>query len=392
MNKFSFLLLTVLFLGINYASGQGIIGGQDTTYRVIVTPVAFLTISPDARSGALGDAGVALSPDANATYWNPAKLPFNQSRFGAALSVTPWLSNLVNDMYLSYLTGYYKIDNNQAIAGSLTYFDLGDIQFTDINGAPIRDFNSREFAFSGTYARKLSENFSMAVALRYIHSNLAGNFNFSGVGQVRAGNTAAGDISLYYTKDLNISGNDVNFAFGTNISNLGAKISYTTRDEREFIPTNLKVGTGITYNIDPYNKVTWLLDFNKLMVPTPSIARNPQTGRPLSSDKTFISGALGSFGDAPGGFSEEIKEVSLSTGLEYWYNDLFAARAGYFTESRVKGNRRYATFGVGLRYQKLGLDFAYLVPMQRQNPLAETLRFTLHLKFGQNEDDQVPVE
>jgi hypothetical protein len=379
MNKFSFLLLTVLFLGMNYASGQGIISGQDTARRAIVTPVAFLTISPDARSGALGDAGVALSPDANATYWNPAKLPFNQSRFGAALSVTPWLSNLVNDMYLSYLTGYYKIDDNQAIAGSLTYFDLGDIQFTDNNGAAIRDFNSREFALSGTYARKLSENFSMAVALRYIHSNLAGNFNFGpSIGQVKAGNTAAGDISLYYTKDLNISGNDVNFSFGTNISNLGAKISYTTRDEREFIPTNLKVGTGLTYNMDPYNKVTWVLDFNKLLVPTPVFDGSQR-------EKTFISGALGSFGDAPGGFSEEVRE-------EYWYNDLFAARAGYFTESRDKGNRRYATFGIGLRYQKLGLDFAYLVPIQRQNPLAETLRFTLHLKFGQNEEGDIPVE
>jgi hypothetical protein len=392
MNKITFLLLTVLFLGLNNASGQGFIGGQDTATRAIVTPVAFLTISPDARSGALGDAGVALSPDANASYWNPAKLPFAQSKFGAALSVTPWLSYLINDMYLSYLTGYYKIDNNQAVAGSLTYFDLGDIQFTDINGAPIRDFNSREFALSGTYARKISENFSMAVALRYIHSNLAGNFNFTGVGQVRAGNTAAGDVSLYYTKDLNISGNDVNFAFGTNISNLGAKISYTTRAEREFIPTNLKVGTGLTYNMDPYNKVTWVLDFNKLLVPTPSRETNPATGRSISSEKTFISGALGSFGDAPGGFSEEIREIALSTGLEYWYNDLFAARAGYFTESRDKGNRRYATFGIGLRYQKLGLDFAYLVPMQRQNPLAETLRFTLHLTFGRNEGEDQPVE
>lgn len=391
MNKFSFLLLSVLFLGFNYASGQGVIGGQDTTNRAIVTPVAFLTISPDARSGALGDAGAALSPDANASYWNPAKLPFAPSKFGMALSVTPWLSKLVNDMYLSYLTGYYKIDDRQAISGSLTYFDLGDIQFTDEVGAPIRDFNSREFAFSGSYARKLSENLSMGVALRYIHSNLAGNFNFTNtVGQVRAGNTVAGDISLYYTKDLNISGNDVNFAFGANLSNLGAKISYTTREEREFIPTNLKIGTGLTFNLDPYNKVTWLLDFNKLLVPTPDI--DPTTGRNRNSDKTFISGALGSFGDAPNGFSEEIKEVSLATGLEYWYNDLFAARAGYFTESREKGNRRYATFGVGLRYQKLGLDFAYLVPMQRQNPLAETLRFTLHLKFGQNEESNVPVE
>lgn len=386
MNKFSFLLLSALFMGFNYASGQGSIGGQDTTNRTIVTPVAFLTISPDARSGALGDAGVALSPDANASYWNPAKLPFAPNRFGMALSVTPWLSKLVNDMYLSYLTGYYKIDDRQAISGSLTYFDLGDIQFTDEVGAPIRDFNSREFALSGSYARKLSENLSMGVALRYIHSNLAGNFNFSNtVGQVKAGNTVAGDISLYYTKDLNISGNDINFAFGTNISNLGAKISYTTRNEREFIPTNLKVGTGITYNLDPYNKVTWVLDFNKLLVPTP-LPNNSQR------EKTFISGALGSFGDAPGGFSEEVREVALSTGLEYWYNDLFAARAGYFTESREKGNRRYVTFGVGLRYQKLGLDFAYLVPLQRQNPLAETLRFTLHLKFGQNENEEIPVE
>lgn len=387
INKYLLLLFIAVCSGFNYASGQGVIGGQDTTGRAIITPVAFLTISPDARSGALGDAGVAISPDANAIYWNPAKLAFLEKKFGLAVNYTPWLRNLVNDMSISTLNGYYKVDANQAIGLNLTYFNLGDIQFTDENGNPIRDFNSREFAIGGTYSRKLSNNLGLAVALRFIHSNLAGNFNFVGTGmQVKPGNTAAGDVALYYNKDLNISGNDVNFAFGANISNLGAKISYTTRDQREFIPTNLKVGTGITYNADPYNKITWALDFNKLLVPTPN-------ANGTRSNKTFISGALGSFGDAPDGFSEELEEISIATGLEYWYNDLFSARAGYFSESRDKGNRKYFTLGIGVRYQKLGFDFAYLIPQQKgaNSPLADTLRFSLLLNFGQGNEEEVPV-
>ncbi|QHT70191.1 type IX secretion system outer membrane channel protein PorV [Rhodocytophaga rosea] len=388
INKYSFLLLIAVCIGANvFGQSSQSLSGQDTTRRAIITPVSFLTISPDARSGALGDAGVAISPDANAIYWNPAKLAFLDKKFGLSVNYTPWLRNLVNDMSISTLNGYYKVDNNQAIGVNLTYFNLGDIQFTDENGNPIRDFNSREFAIGGTYSRKLSNNLGLAVALRFIHSNLAGNFNFvNTVGQVKAGNTASGDVALYYNKDLNISGNDVNFAFGANLSNLGAKISYTTRDQREFIPTNLKVGTGITLNADPYNKITWALDFNKLLVPTPN-------ANGTRSNKTFISGALGSFGDAPDGISEELEEVSIATGLEYWYNDLFSARAGYFSESRDKGNRKYFTLGVGIRYQKLGFDFAYLIPQQKgaNSPLADTLRFTLHLNFGQSNQEEAPV-
>jgi hypothetical protein len=393
INKYSLLLLIVVCIGANvFGQGTTTVLGQDR--RAIITPVAFLTISPDARSGALGDAGVAISPDANAIYWNPAKLAFLDKKVGLSVNYTPWLRNLVNDMSISTLNGYYKVDNNSAVGLNLTYFNLGDIQFTDENGNPIRDFNSREFAFGGSYSRKLSNNLGLAVSLRFIHSNLAGNFNFVNTStQVKAGNTAAGDVSLYYNKDLNISGNDVNFAFGANLSNLGAKISYTTRDQREFIPTNLKLGTGITYNADPYNKITWAVDFNKLLVPTPSGEFNPATGRSTSSEKTFISGALGSFADAPGGFNEELKEISIATGLEYWYNDLFAARAGYFTESRDEGNRKYFTLGIGIRYQKLGFDFAYLIPQQRgaNSPLADTLRFSLHLNFGQGNQEEAPV-
>jgi hypothetical protein len=280
-------------------------------------------------------------------------------------------------MSISTLNGYYKVDNNQAVGLNLTYFNLGDIQFTDEDGFPIRDFNSREFAIGGTYSRKLSNNLGLAVALRYIHSNLAGSFDFGPtVGIVKPGNTASGDVAVYYNKDLNISGNDVNFAFGANLSNLGAKISYTTRNQREFIPTNLKVGTGITLNADPYNKITLALDFNKLLVPTPTDS---------SRNKTFISGALGSFADAPDGFSEELEEVAIATGLEYWYNDTFSARAGYYHESRDKGNRKYFTLGVGIRYQKLGFDFAYLIPRQSgaNSPLADTLRFTYFLILAQ---------
>ncbi len=392
--SFAFLLLT------GQAISQQTITGQEG--RPVTSAVPFLTITPDARSGAMGDAGVAISPDANANYWNPAKIVFNKSRFGGALSYNPWLRNLVNDMSLSYLSGYKKINDRQAFGVALSYFNLGDIMFTDENGNEIRSFNPREFAIQPTFSQKLSDYLSLGVGIRFIHSNLAGNFDFTNFSS-KPGNTVSGDVAMYYTRDVNWGGRDINLAFGANISNLGPKITYSHRKNREFIPTNLRLGTAFTYNIDPYNKFTLAVDFNKLMVPTPPILKTDSiTGRIVvgpdgkpqialgggkPSDRSFLSGVFGSFSDAPDGFREELREVSVSTGVEYWYNDLFAARAGYFYENQLKGNRQYFTLGAGLRYSKLGLDFAYLIPRQQNNPLAETLRFTLHFQFGEEEDN-----
>ncbi len=363
--------------------------------RPVTSAVPFLTITPDARSGAMGDAGVAISPDANANYWNPSKIVFNKSRLGGAISYNPWLRNLVNDMSLSYLSGYYKLNDRQAFGAALTYFNLGDIEFTDENGGPIRSFNPREFAFQPTFSQKLSDYFSIGVGIRFIHSNLAGNFDFTNFNS-KPGNTVSGDVSLYYNRDVNWGGRDINLAFGANLSNLGPKVTYPDRDNREFIPTNLRLGTALTYNIDPYNKFTLALDFNKLLVPTPpkydTIAYTPGQDRlPIlagrNPDRSFLSGVFGSFTDAPDGFSEELREIGISTGLEYWYKDLFAVRGGYFYENKLKGNRQYFTLGAGLRYSKVGLDFAYLIPRQQNNPLAETLRFTLHLQVGAEEEN-----
>ncbi len=403
--KYSLIFLTAslaLFADINTAWSQFL--GQ--TGRPVTTAVPFLNITPDARSGAMGEAGVAISPDANATYWNPAKLAFVTNKIGASASYNPWLRNLVSDMSLSYLTGHYKINKRQTVGLALTYFNLGDIQFTDDQGGIIKNFTPREFALNPTFAQQLGEHFSVAVGLRYIYSNLSGNFSFSSGEQTKPGNTVSGDLAVYYAKDMNWGGKDINLALGANLSNLGPKISYINSNSREFIPTNLRFGTAITYNIDPYNKFTFALDFNKLMAPTPPkydtieggrIARGPN-GKPQISpgngkdpSRSALSGTLGSFTDAPDGFKEELQEFTISPGLEYWYNNLFAARAGYFYENKNKGGRQYFTLGAGIRYSKLGLDFAYLIPKQQQNqsPLAETLRFTLHFNFGEVEDNSV---
>ncbi|MBC7923134.1 MAG: type IX secretion system outer membrane channel protein PorV, partial [Ferruginibacter sp.] len=342
-----FLLLTIIasWFGVPAVFGQ--INGQKT----ITTAVPFLTISPDSRSAAMGDAGAALSPDANSIYWNPAKLAFSEKRWGASVSYNPWLRTLVNDMALSYLAGYRKFDDDkQAVGLGIQYFDLGTINFTDNSGNSLGDGTPREVAITASYARQLGREFSMAVNLRYINSNLNGYNDVVGVG-VRPGSTAAGDIAAYYTKDKNWGGKDVNLALGAVISNLGGKIAYSNVDgQRDFIPTNLKLGSALTYNVDVYNKFTFALDVNKLMVPTPDTALINGRIVNVNANKSFVSGVFGSFSDAPGGISEELQELSLSAGLEYWYNDFFAVRGGYFTEHRQKGDRKYITTGLGVRY------------------------------------------
>jgi hypothetical protein len=363
--------------------------GQNNNNRVITTAVPFLSITPDARAGGMGDAGVATSADANSVHWNPAKLVFIEHNIGFSMSYSPWLSKIINDMSLSYLSGYYKLSQEQAIAVTMRYFDLGEIFFTDDNNIQQGRFNPKELAIDATYSRKLTNELALGVTARYVHSNLTGNFTSSTI-EARPGNTAAVDLSVYYTKEFQNS----NLSFGGNISNIGAKLSYSNEANKDFIPINLRLGVSYTTYLDPYNSLTFALDFNKLLVPTPPIYAQDSVGLPVydangnrviergkDPNRPLLSGMFGSFADAPDGFSEEMQEIMIAFGTEYWYNNTFAARVGYFYENSNKGNRKYITMGVGFRYNVFGVDFAYLVPHEQNHPLAETLRFSLLFNF-----------
>jgi hypothetical protein len=387
---------TLFFLVAEFSYGQGtaIIAGQDTTRRVITTAVPFLTIAPDARAGAMGDAGVASSPDAASAHWNPAKFAFIENDYGFSLSYTPWLGKIINDMSISYLGGYYKINRERAVAVSLRYFDLGNITFTNIFGTTTGQFNPREFSIDGTYSQLLTEYLSIGVSLRYIHSNLTGNA-FNQNTDAQPGTSVAADIGIFFNKNILLSGKNSNISAGLSITNIGQKMTYSDDENKEFIPTNLRLGSAFTTSLDPYNRLTIMLDLNKLMVPTPPIYAvdengsiiyddegNPVIKRGKDPNRSLLSGMFGSFADAPDGFSEELQEIMISTGLEYWYRDLFSARAGYFYENQNKGNRKYFTMGLGFRYRIFGVDFAYLVPQESNHPLAETLRFTVLFNFN----------
>lgn len=393
--------LAMLIAGVTSAQvNTGQLSGQEydpkTSINTITTAVPFLLISPDARSGALGDAGGALSPDANAIYWNLSKMPFIKKSAGFSVSYTPWLRALVPDINLAYLSFYKKIRNNQAIAASLRYFSLGDIVFTDIVGNTIGQFKPNEFAVDLGYARKFSDRWSGGIAMRYIYSNLTGGIALSDGQQTRPGQAFAADISATYKNDeIEVGGKDAEYALGIVFSNIGNKISYTESGRRDFIPINLRIGNQFKINLDDYNSLAFLVDFNKLLVPTPPIykidtttnqvATDPQ-GNPIiekgkDPNRSLVSGIFGSFADAPGGFKEEVKEINWCAGIEYWYDNQFAVRAGYYHEPRTKGNRQYFTLGAGVRYSVFGLDFAYLIATQQRNPLENTLRFTLHFDF-----------
>lgn len=367
----------------NPVSSPSTINGADSLRNVITTAVPFLTITPDARAGGMGDVGAATSPDANAVYWNPAKLVFIEKDIGFSLSYTPWLGKIINDMSISYLSGYYKFTKEQAIAVSMRYFNLGEIFFTNEMGGDEGQFNPKEFSFDATYSRMLTQNLSIGVVGRYIHSNLTGSFSSGGV-EARPGNSVAADVAVYYNKDLLLSGNNTNLALAAVISNIGSKLTYSDENNKDFIPTNLRLGSAFTTDLDPYNKLTFGMDLNKLLVPSPQYDGS-------ESEKSLLGGIFGSFTDAEGGLSEEIKEFTLSLGAEYWYNDTFAARAGYFLEAEEKGNRKYLTMGLGFRYQVFGIDFAYLVPKEQEHPLAETLRFSLLFNFDKGETEKESV-
>ncbi|MCI0751610.1 MAG: type IX secretion system outer membrane channel protein PorV [Flammeovirgaceae bacterium] len=356
--------------------------GQD--FRAITTAVPFLSISPDARRAALGDAGVASSADANAAYWNPALLVNIEENYGGSLSFTPWLGKFVNDMYIAQLSGFYKITREQVVSGGFKYFDLGTFFARDASGNDDGTFNPREFAFDVTYSRLLTENLSVGLTGRYIHSNLLGAYSSGSFADTKPGNSVAADVGVLYKKEIK-SARPSTLALGASISNIGSKISYSNNDNKDFLPTNLRVGTAYTTELDQFNSITFLLDFNKLMVPSPPIRDSTTIVKGKNPDRSLLSGMFGSFSDAPDGFEEEIKEVMTSVGVEYWYNKTFAGRIGYFLESKTKGNRKYMTIGLGFRKDNsdvgrasYGIDVAYLVPTnKREHPLAETLRFTL---------------
>lgn len=392
---FVFLSGTLLFVSFTMAQNPDEWNGQQATQNTITTAVPFLNIGPDARSGGMGELGAATEPDAMSQHWNPAKYPFIDKKMGFSVSYSPWLRKLVNDINLAYLTGYTKIDDRSAVSASLKFFSLGDITFTEEDGTVIGNFRPSEFAVDAGYSRKFSDKLSGAVVGRFIYSNLTQGQTVQGQ-STKPGTSVAADIALYYTNDIDVNWlESSNVSFGANISNLGAKISYSNDDtDRDFIPTNLRFGPSWLMNIDDYNSIRLSLDINKLLVPTPPIYAVDSTGQPITDDAgnpviykgkdpdvSPVQGVIQSWYDAPDGFSEEIKEFIWVVGAEYWYDKQFAVRAGYFHESEVKGNRQFFTLGAGLRYNVFGLDFSYLIPTQQQNPLQNTLRFTLTFDF-----------
>lgn len=352
------------------------VNAQADPINVVTTAVPFLRISPDARAGGMGDLGLATSPDANAAFWNIGKVAFNESKGGIGATYTPWLKDLqLNDVYLASLAGYYKLDESSAISGSLRYFSLGNIQFTDNLGNDLQTFRPKEFGIDVGYSRKLSDKVGVGVGLKYIYSNLASGS--VGSTSYKAGTAVAGDLGFYFNgHDEQGSG----WAFGATMTNLGSKIAYTDNaDQKDFIPANLGLGTTYTKVFDEQNKIMFGVDLNKLMVPTPP-AQGDQAALDAYHQKGVVSSWFSSFGDAPGGFSEEMKEFQASLGAEYTYNDQFSLRGGYFWEDKTKGNRRYFTMGVGIKYNVFGLNFSYLLPSGNgvnRNPLSNTLRFSV---------------
>ncbi len=374
--RFIFIAILGVFYAINTFS-QGSIIGSNT----ITTAVPFLSITPDSRAGGMGDAGVGTTPDLSSQHWNPAKYAFIESDMGVSLSYSPWLRALIDDMNLAYLVGYKKLDDMQTVSSSLRYFDLGQLVTRDEYGVEGMQIVPNEFSIDLGYSRLLSNVFSGSVAIRYIRSDISGGQLIGGV-ESRPGNSYAADVAFYYYNEYRANRKDNIFSAGINIQNIGAKISYTEDAEKYFIPTTLKLGAAYTTELDQYNKFTFAVEANKLLVPTPpkdtTIFQDDEVITDFfGSDKSVIAGIFSSFGDAPGGMREELQEINLSVGVEYWYNNQFALRAGYFYEHENKGNRKFLTAGAGFRMNVFALDFSYLLPTQQNHPLANTLRFTL---------------
>lgn len=392
----SIVLVPASILLVHHSARGQITTGDLTAASIntITTAVPLLMISPDARAGALGDAGGALSPDANSVHWAAAKLADIEGSAGVSLSYIPWLRTLVPDINLGYLSWYKKMKNKQSIGGSLRYFSLGNIIFTDIHGNTTGQFNPNEFAIDLAYARKFSDRWSGGLALRYIFSNLTGGVDVQGTPSF-PGQSVAADVSAYYANpDLRLGDKKATYAFAIAITNIGNKISYTQTADRNFIPINLRIANSLKVKMDDYNSLTLAIDVNKLLVPTPPV-RNVGNQQEILAGKEnnvpVVTGMLQSFYDAPGVlqsdgtrkvFKEELREINPCGGIEYNYNNVFMVRGGYFHEHPTKGNRRYFTLGAGVKFNVFTLDLAYLIPTQQRNPLERTLRFTLQFDFG----------
>ncbi len=393
MKKLFSLIIAIVICYSAFSQNELTVDQLDgASLNTITTAVPFLLISPDSRAGGMGDVGVATTPDANSLHWNPAKFSFVEDEVGFAVSYVPWLRELVPDINLSYLAGYKKLNDNEAVAMELRYFTLGDITFTDVIGNNLGQYKPSEFAIGSSYSRKLSDQFSLAISGRYVYSNLTGGQSAGGI-TTNAGQSIAADVAGYYKKTVRIAKKDMDLAFGANISNIGNKISYTETSTRDFIPINLRLGTALNADLDDYNKISFAFDINKLLVPTPPIYNDSienQIDFGKDPNVSVVSGIFQSFGDAPGGFSEEMREINFSVGTEYWYDEQFAVRAGYFNEHDTKGGRKFFTFGSGVKYNVFALDFSYLINASRaingNNPLANTMRFTLIFDFGEMEN------
>ena len=358
---------------------------DDDTKESLFNPVNYAvisqTIAPDARGGGLGDVGAATDPDVNSQYWNPAKYPFNISRAGVALNFTPWLRSLVNDMNLAYLSGYYRIGDYSAVSASLRYFNMGKVFTQDPNvNANAMTINPYEMSLDVAYSMMLSEKFSLAAAIRWIYSDL----RFDYTEENSPASAFAADIAAYYQNYINIGQRECQLGVGLNISNIGSKITFSGKEYGEFLPTNMRLGASLMIPIDEYNRFTISADANKYLVPTVPAQEEGEDNSEYEDrvhreydDISGISGIFKSFGDAPGGFKEELKEINYGVGAEYIYNDKFALRAGYHHESQSKGNRKYFTVGAGFKMNVFSLDAAYVVATAKSNPLDQTLRFTL---------------
>lgn len=373
------LILFFTFLTFTFAAMQAQESSKNK-FNPVNTGVNSLGIAPDSRGGAMGDLGAATTPDVNSQFWNPAKYPFTYSRAGVSISYTPWLRKLVNDIDLAYLAGYLRIGEYQAISGSLRYFSLGEVPVSYASGGAGYSIKPYELAVDVAYSRMLSENFSAAVALRYIYSDLA----FSQEEEITPGSAFAADLAFYYTKYIMLGQRECNLSLGLNLSNIGSKISYDSGETSAFLPTTFRLGGSLLIPVDEYNTFEISADISKLMVPTMPLQGESESDEDYTNrlkeeyyDQSPITGIFKSWNDAPGGFSEELKEIQFSIGAEYVYHDQFSLRAGYHYESPEKGNRKYFTVGAGFKMNVFSLDAAYLISTAQSNPLDQTLRFSL---------------
>ena len=377
MKKLTFILLPMLMISLS-ASAQ--VDKKDI-FNPVYTAVTSQTIAPDARAAGLSDVGVATDPDVNSQYWNPAKYPFTISRAGVSISYTPWLRQIVNDMYMANLVGYYRIGDYSAVSTSLRYFNMGEVPLSSsVGSSNDMTINPYEMSFDAAYSLMLSEKFSIAVGVRWIYSDLTYDYS----SETTPGSAFAADIAAYYQNYINIGQRECQLGVGLNISNIGSKINFGSDDNSEFIPTNMRLGAALMIPVDQFNRFTIAVDANKLLVPTRPIQKENETDEDYNVrlqkdyyDISSIGGIFKSFGDAPGGLKEELQEVSWSLGGEYVYNDKFAIRAGYHHESETKGNRKYFTVGAGFKMSAFSLDAGYVIATAKSNPLDQTLRFTL---------------